>query len=187
MNKLERDLRNAWRSARMNNPDRLMGCSFSFNGRFRRRLGVCRTRRSDGKPVSVELAACLLKDPRLERQAWDTFYHEVAHALVGHDAGPGPEWKAACVKLGARPERLARLNETEREAMQTVNQPKWTVGCERCGTSGQRHRFNERAVCGKCNGGLTWKDNKTGRRRRTVPVAPDFVWKDGSISFGRFV
>jgi hypothetical protein len=178
MTSTERKLRAEWRRIRSEHFDRLAGCSFKVNGRFKRRLGVCRSRRSDGAPVSVEVAAALMA-PGLEQQAFDTLYHEAAHALAGHAAGHGPEWKAWCRKLGATPERLASMTTEERQIMETVNRAKWTVTCNGgCPGAIQRHRFNARAICAKCSSGLTWTDNATGRRRRTVAVSVDdfFNW-----------
>lgn len=180
MTNTERTLRAEWRRIRAENPDRLAGCSFKINGRFKTKLGVCRSRRSDGMPVSVEIAKSLMA-PGLEQQAMDTLYHEVAHALVGHAAGHGPVWKAMCVKLGAKPERLANLTTDERAVMSEVNKPKWTVGCQDCGTSAQRHvlkssvKVNGR--CARCGGLLWWRDNRTGRegRQHADPFARVFT------------
>ena len=174
MTKTERTLRAEWRRIRAEHNDRLAGCSFKINGRFKRRLGVCRSRRSDGMPVSVEIAAAL-RAPGLEAQAMDTLYHEVAHALVGHAAGHGPEWKAMCVKLGAKPERLASLTSDERAVLSEQITAKWTVGCQDCGMSGQRHRLTQQTKvngrCAKCGGQIWWRDNRTGQegRQRFVP------------------
>jgi hypothetical protein len=35
-------------------------------------------------------------------QLWETVAHELAHAVAGHEAGHGPEWKAAARRLGLR-------------------------------------------------------------------------------------
>lgn len=40
----------------------------------------------------------------------DTILHEIAHLIAGPHAGHGYEWKRACLRVGARPERNARLN-----------------------------------------------------------------------------
>jgi hypothetical protein len=39
------------------------------------------------------------------KEANDTLFHELAHALTP-SCGHNNEWKEACVKLGATPERL---------------------------------------------------------------------------------
>jgi hypothetical protein len=39
----------------------------------------------------------------------DTIKHEICHALVGHEAGHGPAWKAMAVKLGANPKRCKEI------------------------------------------------------------------------------
>lgn len=63
----------------------------------------------------------------------DTLLHEIAHALAGPLAGHGPVWKAACVRVGARPERLAPPE---------VAMPKgrWHARCPGCATLHTRHR-----------------------------------------------
>ena len=35
----------------------------------------------------------------------ETILHEIAHAHAGHAAGHGPTWRAAAVRIGARPVR----------------------------------------------------------------------------------
>lgn len=178
MTNTERTLRAEWRRIRAEHNDRLAGCSFKINGRFKRRLGVCRTRRSDGMPVSVEIAASLMA-PGLEQQAMDTLYHEVAHALAGHAAGHGPAWKAWCRRLGAKPERLANLTSDERAILSNAQgTPLWTVGCQDCGTSAHRHRLASNVKvngrCARCGGLLWWKNNRTGQQGRQRAV-PDFI------------
>src|SRR5271157_2250772 len=57
----------------------------------------------------------------------DTIRHEIAHALAGHKAGHGPEWKGMCKRTGAKPVRCFTRD--------TVNAPKgdWQAACGVCG------------------------------------------------------
>lgn len=183
MNKLERDIRAEWRRLRAEYPDRLMGCSFKVNGRFKSKLGVCRSRRVDGMPVSVELARFVVADEAMREQAFDTLYHEVAHALAGHAAGHGPAWKAMCRKLGAQPERLANMTTDQRAVAERVNPHRWEVGCEKCNVSAKRHRLATKVKvhgrCGTCGGGLYFKDLRTGRVTRQRVTFDDIFSMNG--------
>lgn len=65
---------------------------------------------------------------------YDTILHEIAHALAGHKAGHGDEWKAICVRIGARPQRC--------HDSQVINMPKGrlTATCKGCGKIFTRHK-----------------------------------------------
>lgn len=43
-------------------------------------------------------------------QVAGTTIHELAHVLAGHEAGHGPDWKAACARLGLRRVHAAGTN-----------------------------------------------------------------------------
>lgn len=43
-------------------------------------------------------------------QVMDTLLHEVAHAIAGHKAGHGPEWREVCRDLGCTPRAMTNLN-----------------------------------------------------------------------------
>ena len=79
----------------------LTGWTFAFNRR-KRSLGLCRygERR-------IELSVHLV-DLNSDEEVLDTLLHEIAHALCGPKAGHGAGWRARCLELGARPERLCR-------------------------------------------------------------------------------
>ncbi len=100
--------------------------SFRFNRR-KRALGTCHY-----QPRRIELSShfVVANDPDEVR---DTLLHEIAHALAGPSAGHGPAWKAACVQVGARPERLAGPE---------VAMPagRWRASCPGCNTQHTRHR-----------------------------------------------
>lgn len=38
-----------------------------------------------------------------EFEVKDTILHEIAHAIAGYNAGHGPDWKAICKEIGAKP------------------------------------------------------------------------------------
>lgn len=165
MTSTERNLRAEWRQFRAQFPERLMGCSFEVSKRMTSKLGVCQTSRATGLPVRVAVSARLML-PGLEEQARDTFLHEVAHALAGHAAGHGPEWKAMCRKLGATPERLANLEgETLELYKQTAPKPVWNLECHGCGVTDTRQRVSRAmqmwgATCGRCGGHVTFMRNR---------------------------
>ncbi len=179
MTNTERELRAEWRKIRAAHNERLAGCSFKVNGRFKSKLGVCRTSRATGLPVSVEVAKALVVEPALREQAFDTLYHEAAHALAGHEAGHGPQWKAWCRKLGANPERLASLTTDERSAMVKVNPPRYKVTCaDACGFYTTRHRvtpgIKARGLCPTCGGALRFEDLRTGETFKSMGKPPSF-------------
>jgi hypothetical protein len=165
MTATERKLRAEWRRFRAEHSDRLAGCSFDVSKRMTSKLGVCQSSRATGLPVRVAVAAGLMA-PGLEDQAMDTFLHEVAHALAGHKAGHGPEWKAMCRKLGACPERLARLDESERMTLAKARPaPKWRLRCHGCGVTDTRNRVSRHmqwggAICGRCGGRVEFMPNR---------------------------
>ena len=167
MTNTEREVRAEWRRLRAEHQPKLNHCSFKVNGRFTRKLGVCRSRA--GVPISVEIAKSLVMNPALRAQAMDTLYHEVAHALAGHEHGHGPAWKAWCVKLGADPKRLADLTTDEKVAMEQVNPSKWDVECLGCGHTFTRNRVSPRTLAVATHGGtgcggfLRFTDKITGR------------------------
>lgn len=72
----------------------------------------------------------------------DTVLHEIAHALAGPSAGHGPEWKAMCRTVGARPERCY----SNRPSIE----PRWTGTCPKCHHQSKRHRRGQLS-CGKCS------------------------------------
>jgi ribosomal protein L37AE/L43A len=121
------------------------GWSFHFD-RAKRRFGVCRFER---KEISVSIHLVRLNDPP---ECEDTVLHEIAHALAGPRAGHGPRWRAACMSVGARPQRCY--------SSEGVAQPaaRFSAECPSCGTSRGFHRRPSRiracpACCKKYAGG----------------------------------
>ena len=91
----------------------------------------------------------------------DTALHEVAHAIAGHKAGHGPEWKAVCQRIGAKPERCYTV--TKNTPMPAA---RYTGTCP-SGHAHTRQRAGRRPVsCGLCAPGgfdrrymITWTEN----------------------------
>lgn len=70
----------------------------SLNNRLTRALGRCCY-----STCTIELQDRYVKENEAP-QVLDTIRHEVAHALAGHKAGHGYEWKMWAIKVGANPE-----------------------------------------------------------------------------------
>lgn len=93
-----------------------------------------------------------------EDQVRDTVLHELAHAVAGHAAGHGPEWKAAARRLGANPKRTSDLpSDFVLEVKQEVSNYKAVCTNEKCGNTYFFHRLTEnwkrgRYRCAKCKG-----------------------------------
>jgi predicted SprT family Zn-dependent metalloprotease len=96
--------------------------------------------------MSLPLAVSNLKE------ANDTLFHELAHALTpscGHN-----EWKEACVKLGATPERLAPANITARSTFAKTKTYKLTCPC--CNFYATKSRkSSSSSSCPKCDKNIT--------------------------------
>jgi predicted SprT family Zn-dependent metalloprotease len=121
----------------------------------RRRFGLCSTTR---KLISLSAHLVRLND---EPEVRDTILHEIAHALTPGD-GHGQEWKAACRRIGAKPERTF----DEGDGVQ-VPASRLRVGCERCDWWAPRQRISWRlAVCRKCRTPVTWEHVGTRHRYR---------------------
>ncbi len=115
--------------------------TFGFNNR-KRCLGLCRF---DAKRIELSAAFVQRNDEPAVR---DTVLHEIAHALAGPKAGHGQAWKDACVRIGAKPERL------DREADMPAG--RWRAACPGCGHEHTRHRRPARGAryhCRACGPG----------------------------------
>jgi predicted SprT family Zn-dependent metalloprotease len=74
--------------------------SFAFN-RSKRQMGCCCY-----GPKVIELSRHFVERNDLDLIR-DTLLHEIAHALVGPGHGHDAVWKAMCLRIGAKPERLS--------------------------------------------------------------------------------
>ena len=106
------------------------------------RLGVCKPDRQ-----TIFLSFPWMKKVSTD-EAWDTFLHELAHAIaitrygkVG--GGHGILWKNVCVELGVRPEVLSRSN-VKLSDLDVV--PKWTLQCMDCNTTTPYYRKPKRDI-----------------------------------------
>jgi predicted SprT family Zn-dependent metalloprotease len=121
------------------------GWSFEFDNAFRR-FGVCRYR---NKIIGLSSRLVTLNN---EEKVKDTILHEIAHAIAGHRAGHGIEWKNVCTNIGAKPERCYSSLDT--------NMPlqKYTAVCGGCGVTHQKSRIKNKLIrraC-KCQSGKDW-------------------------------
>ena len=67
------------------------------------------SRWQNGDPEPIDLVEiCAFGEESLIQVAGTTV-HEIAHVLAGHEAAHGPEWKAACGRLGLRCARAAGM------------------------------------------------------------------------------
>lgn len=82
-------------------------------------------------PVKIVLSKFWTK--RLpERLVADTILHEIAHAIVGYEAGHGPDWKRMARILGADPHHAPYEEDINRLSAQVF---RYRVECENPGCS----------------------------------------------------
>jgi predicted SprT family Zn-dependent metalloprotease len=126
----------------------LTGWAFGLN-RSRLNMGLCKY-----GPRTVELSVFFVERNSVEAIR-DTLLHEVAHALAGPGHGHDAAWKAMCLRVGARPERLSF------EA--AMPEGRWRATCGGCGMVHHKHRRPKHLVgwwcccCGPQRGRLVWK------------------------------
>ena len=131
----------------------------------RRRFGCCKYAQ---KAITLSRPLTLLNT---EVEVRDTILHEIAHALTPGD-GHGARWRAACMRLGAKPQRCYRDNEVVAPPRRAAA---YRYGCAPCGWWVERHRLvANRYICGKCGGGLQYQHKASGAafivaRERGIP------------------
>lgn len=70
------------------------------------RFGCCH---HSSKKITISLPLLRINPIDLLK---NTVNHEIAHALAGHKAGHGPDWKQKCFLTGAKPERCCKAGIT---------------------------------------------------------------------------
>ena len=101
----------------------------------KRNLGVCKypyfnTRKWMRIEGRIEISVYCVKSGM--DSFMDTLLHEVAHAIVGHEAGHGPVWKQKARELGCKGDRCGKFE---------VDVPAKYVGtCPQCGFKFKQHR-----------------------------------------------
>lgn len=129
--------------------------------RTKRALGRCFFKY--GKPIRIDLSAhwiSHLDEPEIR----DTILHEIAHAIAGHKAGHGADWKRAAIAVGANPSRTAEL---PREVSESFGEKhyKYIAVCNGCENRVYFDRFgknwrNNRYTCSKCGSRFTVYSNR---------------------------
>lgn len=108
----------------------------------KRRAGVCRYKQ---RVIGLSAPLTRLHD---EAEVRDTILHEIAHALVGADAGHGPLWQAKARSLGCSATRCVPA--------EAPRVPGAWLGVCPAGHTVERHKRPERVVaCGQCGPGFS--------------------------------
>jgi len=154
-----KSLRDLFADLQREHPE-LRGWTLVFNKRMRSYLGRCWY--APRREIHI---AEWHRTQSPEAEVRDTLLHEVAHALAPVWAGHGREWKRACVRIGARPQRCG----AQGVANKHKPTPKWRVECQRCGRTFDRRKrpsrwSGHRHLCmdGLGRGHLLWHDRRTG-------------------------
>jgi predicted SprT family Zn-dependent metalloprotease len=139
----------------------LAGWSFALSN-SKRRLGVCKY-----KPKRIEIAR-YYAEHNPEAAVLDTLLHEIAHALAGHGAGHGPEWRAIAERIGATPKACDTSPDT-------VIQPgDWQAVCPGCNRTHHRYK-RPRVLSGyrcRCHGKSPLAFAFAGSADRAPPALP---------------
>jgi hypothetical protein len=77
----------------------LQSWQLCFNSRCTKRAGCCKY---DKRTIEISSRYIVVA---AEAEAKDTLLHEAAHALAGHKAGHGPEWKHVAQAIGCTAQR----------------------------------------------------------------------------------
>jgi predicted SprT family Zn-dependent metalloprotease len=126
------------------------GWSFKFD-HARRRFGSCAPTL---KRITLSRPLTFLNT---EAEVRDTILHEIAHALTPGD-GHGRKWKAACVRIGAKPQRCY----TDQQVVAPPRRPApMQIGCTRCDLWSDRRRRpapGTKYICRRCRGPVVVRD-----------------------------
>ena len=120
------------------------------NNRLKTTAGQMLSRREERGAPAIPYAIELNKKLRScgPDAVHNTFTHELAHAVAGHDAGHGPVWRTAHRQLGGTAARTHNYS-----AMARTRVEKKVVGiCERCGTEVKRRKRLPRGTRFQHNG-----------------------------------
>jgi predicted SprT family Zn-dependent metalloprotease len=111
---------------------------------------------------TIQLSKALVQS-NSEARVRETILHEIAHALAGIDAGHGPLWAGACLRLGIQPRQCGAMG-IDTEPPLTG----WHAHCAQCGHHYHAARLPTRRIsCGRCSQGfredlvVTWEHYKT--------------------------
>ena len=137
------DIRNEYRRLDLVTGVDTSEISVALSGRFRRKLGLCRFRRSAlGRYIPVEIVIGKQVLGASPEVFYDTIRHEYAHAAVtlldsrnhGHDAA----WKKMCRCVCCRPSGTVKAGSLE--GALPKSEPRYIVRCERCGRENKYYR-----------------------------------------------
>jgi predicted SprT family Zn-dependent metalloprotease len=123
----------------------LAGWSFRFD-HARRRFGCCNYTH---KRISLSRPLTLLNPIE---QVRDTILHEIAHAMTP-GKNHGPEWRAACARIGAKPARCY----TDDAVVSPPRAPaRYQIGCPACDWWADRRRVvrGKKYQCKRCGGAV---------------------------------
>ena len=119
--------------------------------RAKRRAGRCCYRKK-AITLSIHLVA-----RNSDEEIKDCLLHEIAHCLAGPGTHHGPDWKAVCRRVGAKPVRCYNIN--------LVDMPKgrYRATCGGCQKTYYRHRFPRCSyyyctICGPGRGRLLFTE-----------------------------
>lgn len=116
----------------------LYGWSFRWD-RCVRRFGACYcTQRR------IQLSSLLVELNSAEKVR-ETILHEIAHAIAGHEAGHGGEWRRVARFLGISATRCYNSNEVATPKL------RYKLTCKFCPNVIYKARKCNRRSCGKCS------------------------------------
>lgn len=108
----------------------------------KRRFGQCDYGK---KTISLSRHLCNLNG---EDDIRDTILHEVAHAIVGGEAGHGWQWKQKAIEIGC-----SGSVTYDAEVIVVPDDYAWIGTCSTCGTEAKRYRSSQkmfRLACKSC-------------------------------------